>query len=333
MRDRTGEGPLRSSRRAILAGGLAAAAGALSPPLLADEKEKPQALPRRPFGRTGEEVTLFALGCFPLGGLSSEEEGARVALAALEAGCNYFDTAPSYSDGKSERALGRALKEFRGARPLVATKTLGRTADQAQRDLEGSLVRLGVERVDLVQIHAVRDAEDLARVLDRGQGPLAALERAREQKLLRWIGVTGHFDPETMRGTFARYDFDAILFPLNCVDPHYRIPTADGEGERPLSFLRDTLPAAVEKGLARLAMKVFASGSLPKGGLDARECLRFSYGLDVSACVVGCRTVEEVALAADVARAGRFMDEAGRKAFLERSRGLAGSKSEWYKRR
>jgi len=333
MGNREEDAPPLATRRAFLAGGVAAAAGALARPLGADEKPGRPPLPRRPLGRTGDDVTLFALGCFPLGGLPDEEEGARVALAALEAGCNYLDTAPSYADGKSERAVGRALKSFRGARPLVATKTLGRTADQAQRDLEGSLLRLGIERVDLVQVHAVRDAEDLARVLDRAQGPLGALERAREQKLLRWIGVTGHFDPATMSRTFARYDFDSILFPLNCVDPHYQIP---GKGDAPaesLSFLRETLPAAVEKGLARLAMKVFASGSLPKGGLDPRECLRFAYGLDVSTCVVGCRTVEEVALAAQVAREGRFMDEKEREAFLARSRALAGPKAEWYKRR
>ena len=75
---------------------------------------------------------------------------------------------------------------------------------------------------------------------------------------MRFVGVTGHADPDVMRKSITRWPFDAILFPLNCVDPHH------------LSFEQDTLPAAVEQGLARVAMKVFASGNLVKQGSRSR---------------------------------------------------------------
>lgn len=315
-----------SSRRAFLKGGAAAAALSISGLAAAE----PRALPRRPFGATGAHVTVFGLGCFPLGSLSSDEEGAGLVLRALEGGCNYLDTAPSYSKGSSERRVGMALRAYKGTRPIVATKTHTRTADAAWRDLEGSLQRMGLERVDLLQIHAIKDAADLDLALDEKNGPLAALLKAREQKLVRWLGVTGHFDPATMRRTFERFPFDSILFPLNCVDAQYQLP---GDPPERLSFVEQTLPAAVENGLARVAMKVFASGALPRNGLDPARCLRFTYGLDISTCVVGCATAAEVDLALGVAREATALSETERRELLEAARASSGPRVEWYKRR
>lgn len=287
-------------------------------------------MPTRPFGRTGARVSLFGLGCFVLGSLPDDEQGARLVTHALERGCTYLDTAPSYSSGRSERRVGLALRAWKGPRPLVASKTHTRTADAAWRDLEGSLSRLGVGRLDLLQIHAVRDAEDLDRALDEKHGPLAALLRAREQKLVRWLGVTGHFDPRTLVDALRRFAFDAILLPLNCVDPLYEIP---GEPPERLSFLEQALPAAVGAGVARVAMKVFASGGLIERGLDPERCLRFTYGLDVSTCIVGCATPAQVDLAAGVARTHRALGEGEQEALRRAAGPAAGPKVEWYKRR
>ncbi len=310
--------PPNPSRREVLAGAAAAAALALHPPLAA-RAEEPKPLPRRPFGRTGVETTLFGLGCFPLAGLPDEEAAVAVIQRALDAGCNYLDTAPSYGKGRGETRVGKALASRPGLDVFLATKTHTRTADDARRDLEGSLKRLGVDRLDLVQVHAVKDAADLEAVVAKG-GPLEALVRAREEGLLRFVGVTGHADPVVMRKAIARGAFDAILFPLNCVDPHH------------LSFEKDTLPAAVKHGLARVAMKVFASGKLVKRGIDPERCLRYVCGLDVSTIIVGCRTVEEVDLAARVARENRPLDASEKKQLLQSTLPHRGKGVEWYKR-
>ncbi len=316
-----------TTRRGFLAGAAgAAAAAALDPLAVGADDKKP--LPRRAFGKTGEQVTLFGLGCYPLGSLSNERAGVEIVLRALDHGCNYIDTAPSYSRGRSETRVGIALRERKPKGVLVATKTTERTKAGAWRDLNASLKRLG--RIDMLQIHAVRGMDDLRRVLDEKKGPLAAALEARAQKMIRFIGVTGHYDPAVMRATFQRWPFDAILFPLNCVDPHYR--TRGRKPER-LSFLDQTLPAAVENGLARVAMKVFASGNLPKKGVDARACLRFAYGLDISTAIVGCKNAAEVDLAAQVARLNRPLPDAERKALLATARPHQGSGTEWYKRK
>lgn len=309
----------RLDRRRLLAAG---AALGLSTGLGIEaraEDAETSTLPARPFGRTGFRSTVFGLGCFPLGSLPEEEDGVRVVLRALDAGCNYLDTAPSYARGKSETRVGKALALRKDREVFVATKTHTRRAEDARRDLEGSLRRLGRERIDLVQVHALQDAADLDRILAKG-GPVEALEKAREEGLVRFIGVTGHVRPSAMKLALERWSFDAVLMPLNCVDPHHA------------SFVEDALPTAVEKKTARVAMKVFASGGLPSRGVDAAACLRFTYGLDVATAVVGCRTTDEVDQAARVAREDRALDDAEKAALLAETRPHAGTGTEWYKR-
>jgi aryl-alcohol dehydrogenase-like predicted oxidoreductase len=310
------------SRRHVLGGVLAAGAG-LALPRGATAGPAPAALPRRPFGRTGLEVSVFGLGCFYLGAAPSDGEGADVVRRALDLGCTYFDTAPSYFDGASERRLGQGLRGRRDA-VVLATKTLARTADEAQREIEASLRRLGTDHVDLLQIHCVRDAADLERVLSES-GPLPAILRAREKGQVRFVGVTGHEDPVVMKACVERHAWDSVLLPLNPADLHWK------------SFVEGALPAAVGKGIARVAMKVFASGRLVAGarGLPPEDCLRFTYGLDVSTAVVGCASIAQVDLAARVAAEARPLDAARRAALIEEARRFSGrpeSGVEWYKR-
>ncbi len=280
----------------------------------------PAKLPRRPLGRTGFQSTLFGLGCFPLGSLPDTDAAVEVIVRALDLGCNYLDTAPSYGQGRSEERVATALAGRPDAKDVfVATKTHTRTGAEARRDLEGSLKRLGRDRVDLVQVHAVKDAADLERAL-APEGPLKALQQAREEGLVRFVGVTGHYDPVVMRRAIESDEFATILFPLNCVDRHRH------------SFEKETLPAAIEQGVGRVAMKVFASGNLVKKGVPAEPCLRYVYALDVSTVVVGCRTVEEVDLAARVAREGRPLGVEERAALLDSTARHQGPAVEWYKR-
>jgi aryl-alcohol dehydrogenase-like predicted oxidoreductase len=279
-------------------------------------------MPTRPFGSTGRRTSVFGLGTFYLGVAASDADAARVVHRALEHGCTYFDTAPSYMGGTSERRLGLALEGNRDA-VFLATKTLERTAAAARADLEQSLRRLRTDHVDLVQVHCVRTAADLDVVLG-GDGPLPALLEAKRKGLVRFVGVTGHEDPAVMRAAVERWPWDSVLLPLNPVDPHR------------LSFLEEVLPVAAKRGLARVGMKVFASGRLVgPGGLRAEECLRFAFGLDVACAIVGCADVEQVDVAARVAREAAALPDDERKALVARAKpfsGKTGRGVEWYKR-
>jgi aryl-alcohol dehydrogenase-like predicted oxidoreductase len=314
-------GPQRTSRRALLTGAVAAGAGLALPRVgRADEPKAPPPIPRRDFGRTGEQVSLFGLGCFYVGAAPSDEAGAAIVRHALDRGCTYLDTAPSYVSGRSEQRVGIALKGRRDG-VFLATKTLERTRDGAKRDLEGSLRRLRVDRVDLIQVHCVRTADDLDAVLSPG-GPLPALLEAKEKGLVRFVGVTVHEDPEVARAAVERRAWDSVLMPLNPTDPHH------------LSFVSGALPAAVKSGTARVAMKVFAAGKLLRGphALKAEDCLRFAYGLDVATAIVGCATTGEVDVAADAAATFTPLSPAARDALVARAAPFSGRPVEWYKR-
>lgn len=310
------------TRRGLLGGALAVGAGFALPRAAPAEPVRP-ALPKRPFGRTGLDVSVFGLGCFYVGAARSDGEGADVVRHAIDLGCTYIDTAPSYFDGVSERRVGRALQGRRDA-VVLATKTLARTADEARRELEASLRRLATDRIDLLQVHCVRDTADLDLVLSE-KGPLPALLRAKEKGQIRFLGVTGHEDPAVMKACIERYAWDSVLIPLNPVDLHWK------------SFVEGALPAAAAKGIARVAMKVFASGRIvadPKG-LPPEDCLRFAYGLDVTTAIVGCKSVAEVDLAARIAAEGKPLDPERRKALVADARKFSGKADggvEWYKR-
>ena len=238
---------------------------------------------------------MFGLGCFYLGGLS-EAAAVSVVGRALDLGCTYVDTAPSYFAGVSESHVGKGLGRRRDT-VFLSTKTLERTAGGAQRELEASLKRLRTEVIDLVQVHCVRDEADLQAVL-APRGPLTALRAARDKGQIRFIGVTGHEDPELMKKAVGAADWASVLMPLNPVDAHWK------------SFLESTLPEAKRLGLARVAMKVFASGRLVQGpgALSPEDCLRFAFGLDVSCAIVGCASIAEVELAARVAAEAKPLD-------------------------
>jgi aryl-alcohol dehydrogenase-like predicted oxidoreductase len=300
----------------VLAAGAVATAAAVLPGLARAEEA---ALPRRALGSTGVTTTVFGLGTFPLGNLQDEEAASQVLIRALDLGVSYLDTAPSYARGRSETLVGRALAQRKDAVVFVATKTLARTAEDARRDLDESLARIGRPSLDLVQVHALKDAADLERVL-APKGVLAGLAKAREEGLVRFLGVTGHEDPSVMRAAVERGVFDVLLLPLNCVDPHHR------------SFQKETLPFAVERKIGRVAMKVFASGNLTAKGIDAEACLRYVYGLDVATAVVGCRTVAEVDAAVRVAREARALDAQATQVLLEQTAPHRGVQTEWYKR-
>ena len=312
----------RATRRGLLKAAVAAGA-AFAWPRAARGGEPVAAGPLRDFGRTGRKVSVFGLGGYYVGAAESDEEGTRVVREALDLGCTYVDTAPSYVGGRSEKRVGLALQKRRDG-VFLSTKTLARTAGDARRDLDESLGRLCTDHVDLVQVHCITTSEDLATVLSDA-GPLPALLEAKEKGKTRFVGFTGHADPAVVRAAIGAWGWDSVLMPLNPVDPHWK------------SFRESALPAAVAKGLARVAMKVCASGRLldGDGALSCEECLRFAYGLDVATAIVGCATVEHVRTAARVAAEAKRLEPEQEAALVARARRFSGNGTprgvEWYK--
>jgi aryl-alcohol dehydrogenase-like predicted oxidoreductase len=153
----------------------------------------------------------------------SEEEADRAITLALEAGVDHFDTAADYGD--SELHYGRWMDDIRD-QIFLSTKTGEREKDSARRQIEDSLERLQVDFVDLIQLHAVGDLEDLDRAT-RGGGSLEAAVEAREEGLVGAVGITGHGHeaPATHLEALRRYPFETVMTPWNYVlstDEGYR---------------------------------------------------------------------------------------------------------------
>jgi aryl-alcohol dehydrogenase-like predicted oxidoreductase len=167
---------------------------------------------RLAFGRTGHDSSRVIFGAASLGGMRQDRADSTIALVRA-AGINHFDTAASY--GESELRLQPFLADHR-AEVFLATKTGERTGDAARRELERSLQRLGVDQVDLIQLHNLVEPDEWD-VAHGSGGAVAALAKARDEGLVRFIGVTGHGTriPGMHLRSLERFDFDSVLFPYN----------------------------------------------------------------------------------------------------------------------
>lgn len=249
----------------------------------------PSPLPTRPLGRTGHHATLFALG--GEGVLRTHgrmTEAVDVIHRALDLGVNYCDTAPAYAGSMDYygAALGKRRHDV-----FLACKTHDRTRDGSLRLLDDILRRLRTDHLDLWQLHDLRSL----RVLDEIFAPSGALEallQAREEGRVRFLGITGHHDPDVLLEAMRRFDFDTVLVALNAADVHR------------LSFIQTVLPEAARRGMGVIGMKVYGQGPLLKyGGLSPREALSYVLSLPgVSTAVIGCSTCEEVEQNARIVR-------------------------------
>jgi aryl-alcohol dehydrogenase-like predicted oxidoreductase len=165
-----------------------------------------------PFGRTGHRSSRVIFGAAALGAMR-QDRADRVLDTVLAGGINHIDTAASYGD--SELRLAPFLADHRDEF-FLATKTDGRTGDAARAQLELSLNRLGVDQVDLIQLHNLVEPDEWETAHAPG-GAVEALARARDEGLVRFIGVTGHGTriPDMHRRGLERFDFDSVLLPYN----------------------------------------------------------------------------------------------------------------------
>ncbi len=243
------------------------------------------AIPRRPFGTTGDEVSLLGVGGAHIGLPEDEAVGIRIIHEAIDAGADFMDNAWEYNDGESERRMGKALAQD-GYRQKVFLMTKDcahdRKAHHSLLKLEQSLKRLKTDYLDCWQLHEVVWDADPDWIFAPG-GSAEAILKAKEQGKVRYIGFTGHKHPDIMKRMLSQgFPFDSIMMPLNALDAHFR------------SFEKEIIPICQEQGIAIIGMKSFADGSIFEAGagITPDEALRYAMSLPVATVVSGMNSLE-----------------------------------------
>ena len=235
-------------------------------------------IPRRSLGRTGVEVSALALGGYHLGLVKSKREAIRIVHEAVAAGVTFFDNAWEYHDGVSEEIMGQALLGHRH-NVILMTKvcTHGRDRKVAMRQLHDSLKRLKTDYLDLWQIHEVIHDNDPELHFAK-DGVVEALEQAKREGKVRFVGFTGHKDPAIhLKMLGYDYPFDTCQMPLNVFDGTFR------------SFEQQVLPEVNRRNIAALGMKSMTGegGPVKKRLVRPAEALSYAMSLPVAATISG----------------------------------------------
>jgi aryl-alcohol dehydrogenase-like predicted oxidoreductase len=289
------------------------AANATLPALPANPKTT-ASMPTRNLGKTGYKVGIFSLGGqAALERPNNFDVAVPIIKRALDLGVNYIDTSSIYGgpDRWSEQYVGRVMKTRR-QEAFLATKTKQRTRDGSMRMIEKSLQLLNTDHVDLWQLHDIGLPEDVDAVFAKG-GAMEALIEMKEQKVVRYLGVTGHYRPEALMDAINRYPFDTILMAINAADSHIH------------SFSEQLLPLAVEKQMGIIGMKVPARGRLlaswtppsleqqqhswegsaiatRPGVMNMRQAVYFTLSHPVSTVIIGCDNLGQLEENVQIAR-------------------------------
>jgi len=252
--------------------------------------------PKRPLGKTGEEISILGLGGEGILRTHDEEERAvSLIRRALELGITYFESARAYAS--SESYYGMALQERR-REIFLASKSHERSGDGALKHLEVTLQNMNTDFLDLWMIHDVRSSKDVEQIFGP-RGAIKALEAAKRNKLVRFVGISGHRNPTILSRALDLFPFDVVLLPVNPAEPHY------------WSFLEAVLPKALDKGMGILGMKTLSRGVCAKvfGDGSIEMFLRFAMTQSISAAVVGCETIDQLEMNVRIARSFQPMDQ------------------------
>jgi len=220
-----------------------------------------------------------------------EAEATAVIQTALAEGIGYFDCAAAYAGSQGYYGLVWGERPDQRAKIFQASKSAGRTATEARADLANTLATMNLDHLDLWQIHDLRTREEFEVIAGPG-GALEAFVRAKDQGLIRFIGVTGHHDPGLLTRAVREWPVDAVLLPINPVEAVLG------------GFMDETIAVAREKGVAVIAMKVLGAGHYvsPQAGVSAEVLISFALSQGPDVVIVGCRTPDEVRT---LARLGR----------------------------
>jgi aryl-alcohol dehydrogenase-like predicted oxidoreductase len=272
------------------------------------------AIPLRQFGRHNVKISAIGFGGHHLGDAPDESTAVRLVRQAVDGGITFFDNCWEYHRGKAEAWMGAGLKGLRD-RVFLMTKvcTHGRDKALALRMLDESLHRLRTDHLDLWQIHGVGFEND-PDLFIRKNGAAEALEQAKKEGKVRFVGFTGHKDPSIHLKMLATgFPFDSVQMPLNAFDASFH------------SFEQQVLPELNRRGIAALGMKPICGHGAPvqKGVLTGEEALRYAMSLPVTTTITGIDKPEVLQQALKVAQGFEPLQPSAMQSLRDRCRQYA----------
>jgi hypothetical protein len=296
------------------ASSLALADGPHTLPAMPSNPVTLKTMPTRNLGKTGYKVGIFSLG-----GQAALEKPNNFDVAvpiverALDLGVNYIDTSSIYGGPErwSEQYVGKVMAKRR-SEAFIATKTKERTRDGSMQMIDKSLKLLQTDHVDLWQLHDVGTMFDVDQIFAKG-GAMEALIEMQQQKVVRYLGFTGHYRPESLMECIKRHDFDTVLMAVNAADPHH------------FSFDKDLLPLAVEKQMGIIGMKIPGRGRIlsswqpqpldvqkhmwegmvpapTPGTITMQQAMYYTLSRPVSTVIIGCDNIAQLEQNVQLAR-------------------------------
>lgn len=270
----------------------------------------------RTLGRTKEKVSVIGLGGHHIGRQKDEQESIQIIRSAIDRGINFMDNSWDYHNGGSEIRMGKALKDGYRQKVLLMTKIDGRTKESAAKQIDESLQRLQTDHIDLMQFHEVIRLEDPDRIFSPN-GALEAMVNAQKAGKIRYIGFTGHKDPQVHLRMLEiaaanNFRFDTVQMPLNVMDAHFR------------SFQSQVLPVLVKNQIGVLGMKSMGDGIILKSKVVTPiECLHYAINLPTSTVITGIDSMKILDQAFEVTRTFKPMNQAEITSLLQRTAPVA----------
>jgi predicted aldo/keto reductase-like oxidoreductase len=249
----------------------------------------------RTLGHTGEKVSIVGLGGYHMAIPKDAQESTRIVRTAVDNGINFMDNCWDYHDGESERRMGTALRDGYRNKVFLMTKIDSHSKAGAAKQIDESLQRLQTDHLDLLQFHEVIRMDDPEKIFGDG-GSFEAATEAKKAGKIRYIGFTGHKDPDIhlhMLDTARAHGFtpDSVQMPLNVMDAHYH------------SFGQTVLPRLLEHNIGVLGMKPMGAGFILKTKVVTPiECLHYAMNLPTSVVITGCESVANVEQAINAAK-------------------------------
>ena len=310
-------------RRDFLKSAVAAAAtsaagnaDAQAPAIAAQTRPQSPNMVYRQLGTTGETVSAIGLGGYHIGRQPEPEESISLIRKAIDSGITFMDNCWDYNDGTSEVRMGNGLRDGYRQKVFLMTKLDGRTKNEYNKQLEESLSRLRTDTIDLVQFHEVIRFEDPDRIFAPG-GALEAAVAARQAGKIRYIGFTGHKDPQIHLRMLEiadqhNFHFDTVQMPINVMDAHFR------------SFTKEVMPVAIKKGIGVLAMKTFGDHFILDTKLvEPVDMLHYGLTQPVSVVITGIDKPEILEQALTAARTFKPLSDIQVAAILEKTKSAA----------
>jgi predicted aldo/keto reductase-like oxidoreductase len=279
----------------------------------------------RTLGRTGQQVSAIGLGGFHIGKIKAEQDSIRLIRTAIDRGINFMDNSWDYHNGRSERWMGKALKNGYRQKVFLMTKLDGRTKAAAMMQIDESLKALQTDYIDLLQHHEILRFEDPDRIFASG-GAMEAVIAVQKAGKVRYVGFTGHKNPlvhTQMLQVAAQnnFRFDTVQMPLNVMDAHFR------------SFEKQVLPTLVKNQIGVIGMKSMGDPYILRSNtVTPIECLHYSMNLPTSTVVTGIDSMEILNQAFEAVRTFKPLTPKQLTALLARTRTAAiNGKYELYK--